>query len=136
VSGPVTRSGSALAAALAVIGLSCTPLPPVDDGFETQWSAAGAQCDTYSVYCNVTLRTAWKERAAPFASACKRELDRPDPSGYRIIVTLGAAGEILHLSTSPFSEFNECFAERIESVRFPAPPVAGFRFPVTFGIRN
>ncbi|MDP7571684.1 MAG: hypothetical protein QF391_08760, partial [Myxococcota bacterium] len=91
----MTRSGSALAAALAVIGLSCTPLPPVDDGFETQWSAAGAQCDTYSVYCNVTLRTAWKERAAPFASACKRELDRPDPSGYRIIVTLGAAGEIL-----------------------------------------
>ena len=41
----------------------------------------------------MTLRSAWIERTSPWLAVCNRELERPDPSGFRIIVTLSTAGE-------------------------------------------
>jgi len=126
------RIGRSRSVAVAAVALACAPLPAVDGSFATDWSAAGAQCGAHSVYCNLTLRSAWNEQVLPIAAACKRELEHPDTSRFRIIVTLGAGGEILDVAESPPTRVGVCLAERVLSVELPAPPVAGFRFRVPF----
>ena len=124
--------GARFGGAAAVAVLACAPLPAVEAGFDTQWTTARGPCATYSTYCNLALQSAWNERVLPIAAECRRGLVHPEASKLRLVVTLGADGEILEVAESPPTQVGACLAERVGTVELPAPPVANFRFRVPF----